>query len=59
MKLEIGSRKHSERLINKPTADAFAQIQPMAGLQIRSERYFKTSKGKPTLKIMLKNYFSL
>jgi len=26
---------------------------------IRRERYFKTSKGKTTLKIMLKDYFSL
>ena len=25
----------------------------------RRERYFKTSKGKTTLKIMLKDYFSL
>ena len=41
MKLEIGSRKHSERLMNKPTDNAFTQIQPMAGLQIGSERYMK------------------
>ncbi|MBU4310234.1 GIY-YIG nuclease family protein [bacterium] len=43
----------------RPLKLIFYEAYLTKGDAIRRERYFKTSKGKTTLKIMLKDYFSL